>query len=238
LLLEIQPSTTGPLLTLDDVKQLVRDLLQPVGSPPSGPPYYVAASDADRCRRAAVQTWITEVLPSLAAAQGVSPCCPAPEKCVLLAEVSLTLNASWAATAVKVDDSRRPFLMSTLLLQELALKQLAAASAYQTVAAGYFHMDGSPIGPSYNLTAAPGSPPSGEYTLSFAGYQNPAKAPGVNYIVKGTVLDSSATAARATVELVGFEASAIRIRILDTNLKVLTSTSGFMVEVSAIGGTA
>lgn len=239
LLSEIQPSATGPFVTQAEVEQLVRNLVQPVASPPAaptpaGPPFYVAEADADNFRRGAILTWITEVLPSLAASQGVSPCCPPPEKCVLLAQISLSLNANWAATAVNADKSRRPFLMSTLLLQELALKQLAA-SGYRTVAAGYFHTDGTPSGPSYNLTAAPASPPNGEYTLSFAGYQNPAKTPGINYIVKGTVQDSAPTAARATLELVGFETSDIRIRILDTTLKPLATGMTFMVEISAIG---
>jgi hypothetical protein len=97
-------------------------------------------------------------------------------------------------------------------------------------------MSGAPIGPSYNLTAVLATPATGEYTLSFAGYQNPSTTPGINYIVKGTVQDSAPTAARASVELVGFEASDIRIRILDSGLKTLASTSGFMVEISQIGG--
>lgn len=122
LLSEIQPAANGPFVTQAQVEQLVRDLVQSVASPPlaatpAGPPYYVAQSDAEAFRRAALRTWVTEVLPFLAPGQGVSPCCPPPERCVLLAELTVSLNANWGATALKIDDSRRPVLMSTLLLQ-------------------------------------------------------------------------------------------------------------------------
>lgn len=244
LLSEIQTSATGPFLTLDQLKQLVRDLIPslaspPLTSPPSGPPYYVSASDASEFLRAAFRIWITDVRPLLGAAQGAGPCCPPPERCVLLAEIALSLNSRWVATAVTVDDSRRPVLVPTSLLQEMAIQESPAAiggTSYNPVAAGYFNMSGAPIGPSYNLTAVLATPATGEYTLSFAGYQNPSTTPGINYIVKGTVQDSAPTAARASVELVGFEASDIRIRILDSGLKTLASTSGFMVEISQIGG--
>jgi hypothetical protein len=43
---------------------------------------------------------------------------------------------------------------------------------------------------------------------------------------------------RATFELVGFESGGIRVRIMDTNSKALSTTLGFgfMVEISQIGG--
>jgi hypothetical protein len=260
LLSEIQVSTTGPFLTLEELKQLVRGLLQSLGppvrgaqplvaqpltSPPQGPPYHVQAFEASGMLRAAYRTWITEVRPFLAAAQGAGPCCPPPEKCVLLAEVALSLNPSWAATAVTIDDSRRPFLVPTGLLQETALAEASAAVAqasYKAVAAGFFDMTGNPKGPTYNnLTATSGSAPAnGEYLLSFDGYQNPATSPprGLSYIVKGTVQETNVlpASARATVEVIAFAASGIWIRVLDTNLKPLGAGFGFMVEISQIGG--
>jgi hypothetical protein len=239
LLSEIQTSTTGPFLTLAQLQQLVRDLAQPltsppVSSPPSGPPYYVEAADSSEFLRAAFRTWITEVRPSLAASPGAGPCCPPAEKCVLLAEITLTLNSSRTATAVTVDDSRRPFLLSTRLLQELAFKESAAAFGgppYKPVAAGYFQTNGTPDGPVYNNLTAVLTPP-GDYLLTFPGYQ-----PGNHYIVKGTVQDSTIPAAiRATCELVAFQPTGIQIRILDTASAAIGAGLGFMVEISQIGG--
>lgn len=249
LISEIEASTTGPFLTLAQLEQLVRDLLQPpaspplgsppLGSPPHGPPYYVRSHETSEFLRAAFRTWITEVRPFLAAAQGVGPCCPPPEKCVLLAEVALSLNSNWTASAVTIDDSRRPFVVPTGMLQEMALAEAdtgAAEASYRAVAAGFFRMDGSPLGPSFNLTASPASPPNGEFLLNFTGYVNPTTTPDHTYIVKGTVQDSVAPGNRATFEFVDFEAGGIRVRILDTTNKVLTSSLGFMVEISQIGG--
>jgi hypothetical protein len=242
LLSEVQISASGPFLTLGQMEQLVLDLIQPAGSPPAGPPYLVRAQDAQDFRRAALRTWITQVRPFICAPQGSGPCCPPPDKCVLLAELLVSLNPGWTATGVSIDDSRRPFLVPTRLLQETFFSEAAATSgsAYQTVAAGYFNMLGAADGPTYNLMATPASPPTlGEFLLNFSGYHNPASAPGLNYIVKGTVQDLNVAAPlRATFEFVDFEASGIRVRIMDTNSKALSTTLGygFMVEISQIGG--
>ncbi len=246
LLSELQVSASGPYLTLTQLKELVQNLGQPVSSPPissppSGPPYYVTPAQASDFLHAAFRIWITEVRPTLGASTGAGPCCAPQEKCVLLAEIALTLNAGWKVTAITVDDTRRPFLVSSRVLQELALKasgDVFASPAYKPVAAGYFNMIGTATGPSFShLNATPASPPNGEYVLSFSGYQNPATNPAVNYIVKGTVQDSTpAAATRATLEMVGFEAGGIRVRILDTTAKVLGAGFGFMVEIAQIGG--
>ncbi|HUE23347.1 MAG TPA: hypothetical protein VMQ86_16795 [Bryobacteraceae bacterium] len=246
LLSEIQASPAGPFLTLAQLKQLVRGLIPPsaspaLASPPSGPPYYVPLADAHRFRRAAFRTWITEVRPFLGSAQGVGPCCPPPERCVLLAEIAVSLNSNWAATAVSVDDSRRPFLAPTSLLQELDSfeegPEAIGGTSYQVVAAGYFGSTGAPIGPSYNLSAAlqTGEAPAGEYLLTFAGYRNPTATPGINYIVKGTLQTNAGLATRGTFEVVSFGDAGILIQILSTTGAPLVNPS-FMVEISEIGG--
>jgi hypothetical protein len=135
LLSEFEVSATGPFLTVEQVEQLVLDLKQPVtsppiSSPPTGPPYLIEALDAAELRRAALRTWITRVRPFICSAQGGDPCCPPPEKCVLLAElvVNLTGGATeWIATNVSVDDSLRPFLVPTRVLQEILLTQIGGA---------------------------------------------------------------------------------------------------------------
>jgi hypothetical protein len=250
LLSDFRVSASGPFLSLQQVEQLVLDLAQPlgsppIGSPPSGPPYLVSAADAAEFRRAALRTWITQVRPFICAAQGAGPCCPPPEKCVLLAElvVDLTGGATeWIATSVSVDDSLRPFLVPTRLLQELLLNDVAdsgfsttASSAYQVVAAGYFSLAGAPLAPSFNnLTATPSSPPNDEYLLSFTGYQSTS-----NYIVKGTVQGpptSSLTRTVAVLEFVDFETSGIRIRISFPLSPTPVDVQGFMAEIAQIGG--
>jgi hypothetical protein len=241
LLSQIQVSATGPFLTLQQLQTLVRELIQttgspPIGSPPPGPPYLIRSQDASEFLRAAFRLWITEVRPFISAAEGAGPCCPPPEKCVLLAELAVSLTPGWISSGVTVDDSRRPFLVPTRLLQETFFEEAGTVfgrgSGYGTVAAGFFDMTGVPQGPAMNLTATP--QPNGEFLLQFAGYRNPGTTPGINYIVKGTVQDTAAAAAtRCTFELVQFEASAIRVRILDTAKN--PGGLGFMAEISQIG---
>ncbi len=140
LMSEFEVSATGPFLTVEQVAQLVLDLAQsvssppisspPISSPPTGPPYLISALDAADLRRAALRTWITQVRPFICSAQGAGPCCPPAEKCVLLAElvVGLTGGATeWIATSVSVDDSLRPFLVPTRVLQEILLTQIGGA---------------------------------------------------------------------------------------------------------------
>jgi hypothetical protein len=246
LLSQFQIAAPGPgNLTLAQVEELVLSLSQPLTSPPvplpPGPPYQVSAADAAELRRAALRTWITQVRPFICAAQGAGPCCPPPEKCVLLAELVVNLSGGateWLASSISVDDSRRPFLVPTMLLQEMVLAQAAAisaATAYQTVAAGYFSMTGAPLNPPYNnLTATAISPPNDEYLLNFSGY-----APTANYVVKGTVQGAPVPVANstpATFEMVDFESGGIRIRIRGGSLPAPPVQTGFMAEISEIGG--
>jgi hypothetical protein len=258
LLSQLQVSSNGPFLTLEQLEQLVLDLRgsgSPYpGSPPFGPPYAVQAWDLANFRRAAFRTWITQVRPFIAASQGAGPCCPPPEKCVLLAEVTLALTSKWAASSITVDDSSRPFLVPTRLLQELFIDQPEAtpeqaappppaAAAYQVVAAGYFtvspNLGVTAVGPTYNnLTVQPSLPtspptPFSRFTLSFTGYSSK-----LNYIVKGTVQQQvlEAPPPRATFEVVSISPTGIQVLILTTTGATLGADWGFMVEISQIGG--
>ncbi|MBV8899873.1 MAG: hypothetical protein JOY92_07150, partial [Verrucomicrobia bacterium] len=153
----------------------------------------------------------------------------------------LILNHGWFASGITIDDSRRPFLVPTRLLQEVLLTSAGsgagtAAAGYNAVAAGFFQINGTSIGPVFNALSA-ASQPNGEFLLSFPGYRNPLTTPGLNYIVKGTVQDTAAVGnTRAVLEVVGFETSGIRIRILNTAGAPLGAGFGFMVEVAQIGG--
>jgi hypothetical protein len=220
----------------------------PAGSPPSGPPWYVPVSDVSSYMQAAFLVWITEVRPFLGSGGGTGLCCPPQEKCVLLAEVALKLSVAgsqWTATGISIDQSRRPFLVPTSLLQDLAAFRETRPS-YGAVAAGYFDMTGKAIGPIYNgLTATKYTAlsPTGDYLLAFPEYRNPngSPPPGITYIVKGTVQDSSAPgSARATLEFVEFAASSqgdgIVVRVMTGSTPTPVALGGFMVEISEIGG--
>ncbi|MGD1094991.1 MAG: hypothetical protein ABSB35_23730, partial [Bryobacteraceae bacterium] len=170
LLNQIQVSATPPFLTLTEVEELVRDLAAGSppfqGSPPAGPPYAIQASDRANFRRAALRTWITEVRPFINSAEGAGPCCPPPERCVLLAELAVSLKPGWIASSVTVDDSQRPFLVPTRVLQELLFVESSAVSApaapYQVVAAGYFQFSPNTgaraAGPTFNNLSAQAYP--------------------------------------------------------------------------------
>ena len=128
LLSEFETSSTGPYLSVSDVEQLVSDLRNPVGSPPPGPPYLMRSQDAATLLRAAFRTWITKVRPFVNEDQGIGPCCPPKERCVLLAELAVQLNQpGWIATGLTIDDSRRPFIVPTRLLEELIFSRTALA---------------------------------------------------------------------------------------------------------------
>jgi hypothetical protein len=241
LMSQIRASAVGPFLSLPQLEDLVRELVSvgspPLSSPPSGPPYLIRSQDASDFVRAAFRTWITEVRPSTSASAATGPCCAPPEKCVLVAELAVALNPGWIASGVTVDESHRPLLVPTHLLQEVFFEDPAAvigSPGYRAVAAGFFNIDGTANGLQYNLSATP--VPNGEFLLRFAGYRNPATTPGINYIVKGTVQDTPALGSpRATFQMVGFEATAIRVRIQNTSQAALGAGFGFMVEISQIG---
>jgi len=244
LLAEFEIAPPGPgNLTLAQVEQLVLSLVQPLPSPPPllppGPPYLVGAADMTSLRGAALRTWITQVRPFICEPQGAGPCCPPPEKCVLLAELTVALTGGateWLAGTVTVDDSRRPFLVPTMLLQKLMLADtVSPAFGYQTVAAGSFTMAGAPFNPANpslnGLTATPN--PGNEFLLYFPAYKN-----GTNYIVKGTAQGPQVPVPNTpsvTFELVDFEAGGIRVRV-QSSTGTTPVPLGFMAEISQIGG--
>lgn len=248
LLSEFEVSSTGPFLSAQQVEQLVLSLAVPVtsppiSSPPAGPPYLIDAPDAAELRRTALRTWITQVRPSICSTQGAGPCCPPPEKCVLLAEVAVSLTggaSEWIATSLSVNDSLRPFLVPTRVLQEILLTgstgtAVTATTAYQSVAAGYFSLTGAALDtPFNNLTATPGAAGTNEFLLNFPGYTST-----LNYIVKGTVQGAptpvAAGAGPSTFEFVDFEAAGIRIRLRNI-APVPEANQGFMAEITQIGG--
>jgi hypothetical protein len=93
--------------------------------PGDGPDLIVDPLFADSMQRLALRTWLTRVLPGLLAADKANDCGDDPEKCVQLAEVSFTVSAANrvenGVPGVTVDETARPLLLSTAMLQQWLL---------------------------------------------------------------------------------------------------------------------
>jgi hypothetical protein len=104
------------------------------------------------------------------------------------------------------------------------------APGYSSVAAGFFHGDGSPRGPTFgNLEARPLPGPSGHYNLRFDGYRQPREDDPFMFIVKG-MAENPRQGAPVVVEFVQFFQTHIRIRVV--NAQGVSMQNGFMVEIS------
>ena len=249
-------------ITKEQLEDLVRHLGTTTGSPAlaspalSSPPWigptlYLHPENAREFLRAAFLVWVTEVRPTLEAKSGPCDCMASSEQCVLLAELHFSVNASWQVTgSVTIDETRRPFLIQTRLLQESLLLGGAASGGSSnagSVAAGTFlitagHADA--VGPTYNgLTAAhqPGSPDDGVYLLNWSGspaYVNPETSSPVihTYLVNGTAIaKSTPKAIPLTFEVLDFRDDGILVRVVDALGNA--TANGFMVEIKAIGMT-
>ncbi len=112
-------------LTHEEMAELVRGLIPgaspPAGSPPAG---HLEAGQAVALFRTAFRVWITEVRPVLLEAGTNCVNGPPQEACVLLARVELQLTDTPAGLRVDdavdpvIDDSDRPYLLHSRLLQE------------------------------------------------------------------------------------------------------------------------
>lgn len=118
-------------VTAEELEQRVRDLIEGAGvatSPPIGPSspdvLRLHPLEAEAALRRAFLVWITEVRPRLAAASGHCESGPSSEDCVLLARLTIPIAAGGDGVPVVTgdatpDESERPFLLHTRLLQEL-----------------------------------------------------------------------------------------------------------------------
>lgn len=246
-------------LSQKKLEDLVRHLGKPVGSPALGafssppwlgPPLYLHPHDAREFLRAAFLVWVTEVRPTLEALPGSGDCQTPSEQCVLLAELNFSVNGSWQVTgAVTIEETHRPFLVQSRLLQEWLLCGMAgtggSVGAGSMVAAGTFQITAGQAhvaGPTYNgLTATHqlGSPDDGVYLLQWSGspaYLNPALgSPNTHaYVVNGTAMAKQVPQAiPATFEVLTFRNDGILVRVVDAQGHA--TATGFMVEIKEIG---
>jgi hypothetical protein len=83
----------------------------------------VRPDDAHDTLTTIARIWATEVLPELLRRDNETACCgPSPDRCVLLADVDMDVAAdgtvAGGVAGIRVDDTRRPILLATSLLQE------------------------------------------------------------------------------------------------------------------------
>jgi len=222
-----------------------------VSSPPTGnTPIRLYVDDAADFLRAAFLVWVTEVRPTLTSSAPNCGCCIPSEQCVLLAELKFTVGSGasgWQVVGgVTVDETRRPYLLETRLLQEYLLNGGSgtgagggAVAGSSVVAAGTFLIQGGGAavasGPTFNNLTA-NSLGGGMYLLQWTGfppYQQPAASPPSpnTYVVKGVAIAGAKTDP-FIVQFVSFDSGGIRVAVVDA--KGNDTPAGFMVEISEI----
>jgi len=238
-----------------DLVDMVRQLAAgpaPVTSPPSSAPIHLYIDDAPAFLRAAFLVWITEVRPTFQAQSSGCGCgCDAPaEDCVLLAELRFDVVAGWQVSGdVTVDESRRPYLIETRLLQESLWSGATgggsgagAVSAPAVVAAGSFTISGTSVsaaGPVLNGLQALPQATAGQYLLTWTGfpaYTIPTGSPSNahDYVVKGTALAGLAASSPYVVQVLSYQNSGILIGVQGT--RGTDPAAGFSVEISEVTG--
>ncbi len=247
LLHRIRIGNTASSVSQTELENLVRELENPDGpvtSPFTSPPVYGSAiylstEDAPEFLRAAFLVWVTEVRPRLAANSTGCGCNGPDEKCVLLAELTFQVSTLWQVVgAVAVDESHRPYLLESRLLQEWLLNQVGGGSgSSNVVAAGCFKLHSTTealaMGPTLNgLTATEGPDPYTFY-LDWGGpspYVNPDKIspPALAYVVKGAAIGP--LKGTNSLLVMGFADQGILVGVTEAN------PTGFMVEISEITG--
>ena len=137
LLRRITVSGSGPFVSEAEMAQYVRDLLNPLmdsplssfpgsfpGSLPEDP-LFVRPEELESILRAAFRVWVTEVRPQILASG--KNCGEIPdEDCVLLGALHFGVTIDWKVTpdpltlepSIEIDESQRPYLLHTRLLQE------------------------------------------------------------------------------------------------------------------------
>ena len=115
----------SPFATAAELEAAVKSILVieagGIPSPPSGT-LTIDPPAAPEMLSVVSRTWVTEVLPELLRRDKESPCGPACGKCVLLAELQIQVAANntvvGGPAGIAVDETRRPIVLATTLLQE------------------------------------------------------------------------------------------------------------------------
>lgn len=120
--------SASPFATMGQLEAAVRAILDIVGGAVPSPPSGMLGVHPDHAREmllAVARIWATEVLPELLRRDKETVCGAACNTCVLLADLHIKVAANGTVqggpAGVTVDDTRRPILLATSLLQEWLL---------------------------------------------------------------------------------------------------------------------
>jgi hypothetical protein len=230
----------SPAATLDELLQALRAAAMSA-SPPSSAlasppePLRVHAADAAEFFRAAFRVWTTELRQLW---RTVAPL----DDAVLLAEVELPITVAadgrWRieeGVPIVVRDDQRPYLLPLRLVQELALARvLPAAPASRVEAAGIVKGDvnaaahRSPRLGGLRVVAVA----AGEMTVTFNSYLQPAAQGAFQYVVKATSHARTAAPTAIIVNIGGYEANGIRLRLADAAGTAIPVTQLATLEVA------
>jgi hypothetical protein len=119
-------------MLLDAVRALAQDPLSMTGSLSDSGPIHLDSADAEATIREALIIWVTEVCPNIRAKPEATPLLdPAADDCLLLAAIDFSISAGgqlWLPLdslgrlqpgAIVIDETERPVLVPSRLLQEL-----------------------------------------------------------------------------------------------------------------------
>jgi hypothetical protein len=226
------------------------------------PPFLPLVIDSHRVSdylRVAFRVWATELRPRVhPLCCGGSGCCGGntapdlePEDLLLLASINLPVrvdaNGQWRVDQTNLaqlvlDQTRRPMLVHTRFLQELAADGLQSGSAaltspltapYRVVAAGLVGGAGSIASASLAVTVTA----AGKMRLTFAGYQDPRSSPpSFTYVVKA--MASPQPPANPVISFEGFASDGILLSVTRGQAllaEATLATMQFMIEVSRLG---
>ena len=140
---QIQITTTGPFLKLNEFEDNLRAAFMPIASPVDAETFFhlgsplnnihVHPNDIGTYLRSAFRIWATEIRPifhscwpnqSCGCSGGASPKAPIDDECLLLAELDVpvvNVGPGWQADdkhSIVIDESHRPILLHTRMLQE------------------------------------------------------------------------------------------------------------------------
>ncbi len=134
---QIRISASSPGLEEQELLALIRAEFLPESPPESPVPVSSPPGDwtlhpsvARERLRAAMRLWITEIRPTVGEEGKNCASGPPDEKCVLLARLTFDVGLNelgyfYNDSEVRIDEDDRPYLLSTMLLQERLLQQLA-----------------------------------------------------------------------------------------------------------------
>ena len=164
---------------------------------------------------------------------------------MLLAELHFAVTKNWQVSGtVTVDESHRPFLLQSRLLQEFLTSGAAGGGEARigpaVVAAGTFRIvagQALPLGPTFNGLTAMAQGAAGTFLLDWSGvpaYVGLTSSPPdlTSYVVQGTAMAGLAKSGPYVFQVLGFQNNGILIGVQGAT--GADPAAGFSVQISEI----